>query len=91
MASAAQFLTTFPEFTGRPGSMIQAALDDADAWVDPDVWGAAYDRGHCLLAAHFLALGPQGSAARLSAKTTQTTYGETFAQMRSAVACGYRP
>jgi hypothetical protein len=60
----AAFRARRPEFTAIPDATVQAALDDAEARTDADVFGALVNEAHMWLAADILATGPHGREAR---------------------------
>lgn len=79
----ATFKIRHPEFNQGTYSddQIQVALDDAGLEVDQSKWGARYDRGVALLAAHFLYQSAKESAMPLQTFTVDgiTTTFDTSA------------
>ena len=66
--TATTFKAALPEFEPISDARVTTALTDAAAQVDSRVFGDLTDRAVSLLAAHQLAVGPSGQAARLDAK-----------------------
>jgi hypothetical protein len=82
--------TQYPEFASAPDALVQAYLDRALARIDASVWGTLADQGQGLLAAHTLALAPNGQFARLTSEKGETTYGRQFARLEAQVTIGLR-
>lgn len=92
----ANFKARFTEFIPAADALVQAALDAAARECDPRVYGDRTDDAVGWLAAHNLAVSPQGRSARLESDKATTTYFERFAQIRrqkagGAWAIGQRP
>lgn len=81
--SSAQFLVEFPEFAAvnaQSGgtALIEAKLAHAAHHVSASLWGARYDYGVYLYAAHLLSMGPMGQSARLNKFSRDTTYSVMY-------------
>lgn len=75
------FRRRFAEFEDTADGAVLAALNAAFAETSAEAFGDSFDEAHGLLAAHKLALGPFGTAARMITSTdrngatkTQTVY-----------------
>lgn len=82
--TAAAFLQSYPEFASAYSSvpaMVDSALAAAMAMVSEYRWGAAYQRGVFLQAAHQLAMSPHGENTRLSSDKTSSPYKVVYDQM----------
>lgn len=97
--SVASFLTRFPEFESTERSLVEAKLAEAALYVDAVVWAAGtdpttgltmYDLGQGYKAADLLGRTAFGRAARMVNKEGRTTYLDTFEDLQSRVAYGFR-
>ena len=97
--SVAAFLTRFPEFESTERSLIEAKLAEAAVFVDGDVWNVGADPttgltiadlGQGYKAASLLARTAFGRAARMVSKEGRSTYDDTFEDLQSRVAYGFR-
>lgn len=80
------FRVKYPEFaSASDDTFIQVFLDAAADRIDSDYWGKYYDQAHGLLAAHLLAIAPNGQFARLQSKDGNTTYNADFEKLRQEV------
>src|SRR5262245_5714428 len=75
----AAFYLRHPEFATQQGTpaadaYAQAALDEAEARTDADVFADDTDAAHGFLTAHLLAARPQGKPARIRGEGFQTLY-----------------
>jgi len=97
--SVADFLTRFPEFESTERSLVAAKIAEAALFVDGTVWNAGsdptsgltmLDLGQGYKAADLLARTAFGRAARMVNKEGRTTYLDTFEDLQSKVAFGFR-
>jgi hypothetical protein len=84
----ALFRARYPAFQNVSPQMVAAVIAEATLEVDPLVWRTMTETGIGLLAAHKLAIDPQGNNTRLVAKDGTTTYGNMYDQLRAALAVG---
>ena len=84
------FRARHPEYTGTPDSTVQAALDDALVRTPVEIWGALQDQGQAALAAHLLALTPQGRDMRVGKDKMETLYGKERQRLVRLVSSGGR-
>ncbi len=75
------FKARWTEFTPVADALVTSALAEATRECDARVFGTRIDDAIGLLAAHKLAISPQGQAARLVAKDGSTTYGTEWARI----------
>jgi hypothetical protein len=76
----------FPEFAKVPDAVAQANLDAASLSINVGVWLGLADEGQAYLAAHMLALSPQGQMARLDVKAGGvTTYELHYKRLMSQI------
>lgn len=77
------FRDRWPEFNGAGATLVQAALDDAEALVSIGVFSTVIDRAHGLQAAHLLASSPWGAGARLNSKGSdgETVYSKALKRL----------
>ncbi len=81
------------EFAALDDSVVETALEDALAEIDTKVWGDLADQGQRLLAAHKLAMAPEGAPAglRAGAGANQTSvYWSQYDDLRKRVGTAYR-
>ncbi len=93
MVTPASLIAARPEFASVLASAparVQAAIDDATAQVDDEVWGDQTDIGISLLAAHLIAISPNGMPARLVTKNGRTTYLDLYEGMRDRAGAAWR-
>jgi hypothetical protein len=86
----ATFKIRYPEFKSASDDLIEACLEDAALSVDATVYGAKYDLAHGLLAAHYLAMNPNGLQLRMqteqgSVPLVASHYGREFRRIRRSV------
>lgn len=86
----AAFLVRCPEFTDADAALVEAKLAEAERRTPSVVWGDLQDDGIACLAAHLLAISPNGQMARLVNKDGSTTYGTLRDQLASTVGGAYR-
>ena len=87
------FKARFPEFSSADDALVAAKLAQATNSMDDVVWGDKFDDGQGQLAAHLLALSPQGQNAglRMGAGANQrTVYQEQFERLEQLVGTSYR-
>ncbi len=91
------FVKAFPEFAETSKTLVEAKLAEARRRIDPEVWRTKTDDGVSYLAAHLIAMSPQGQHARLvpkNAKVTRedalTTYEREYQAMKREVTSGFR-
>jgi hypothetical protein len=65
MLDLAAFRVRYPEFAQSLDATVQAALDDAEAETDAEVFGTKTNQAHGALAAHKLQSSPRGRETRL--------------------------
>jgi hypothetical protein len=85
----ASFLVSFPEFSATDAPLLTAKLAEAEAQIDPLVWGSRSTAGHGYLTAHLLAMSPFGNAAKLVDKKS-TTYETHYLRLVRIVTAGIR-
>jgi hypothetical protein len=93
VVSVAGLVERFPEFAALGSALVQSKLDQAERSIDADVWGDLADDGHAQLAAHLLAMTPEGGRANLraGAGANQTSiYWQAYEDMRERVGGAYR-
>ena len=86
MLTLAQFRVRGPEFVKTADTVVQAALDAAEARTDAAVFDTLTNDAHFWLAAHLLAASPQGREARLAKDSEKTLY--LVERERLEVLCG---
>lgn len=79
-----------PEFLEVPDTFIQAYLDEATLELDVEIWGDKLDAGIKYLAAHKMALSPQGMAAKLVDSKGNSTYNVHWELLAKSIASGFR-
>jgi hypothetical protein len=84
----ATFRVRYPVFQNVAPQMVAAVIAEATLEVDPSVWRTMTETGIGLLAAHKLAIDPQGNNVRLVAKDGTTTYGNQYEELRGALVVG---
>lgn len=83
--TAATFKARWSEFAPTDDAVVQAALDEATRQINAAAFGARADDAIGLLAAHKLAVSPQGMSARLESDQGRTVYLAEYERlMRSA-------
>lgn len=80
----ATFRIEFPEYESASDTLVEALLARAEKQVDATTYGDSYDAAHGLLAAHYLALSPSGTFARLEADKNETIYWRAYVELREA-------
>jgi hypothetical protein len=85
MLTADEFVALWPEFgavyTADP-AIVEAAVTDAAALTDPDVFGDLTNRAQGLMAAHLLTADPSGREARVKGDAEfETTYSRARAKL----------
>lgn len=68
--------------------MLAFVINEATLQIDPAVFRQNTDTAIGYLAAHLLAIDPQGGNTRLVAKDGTTTYGRQFEALRLAMTVG---
>ncbi|NIR31644.1 MAG: DUF4054 domain-containing protein [Gammaproteobacteria bacterium] len=89
----AQFIERFPELAKAPQAVVETELAAAARRINAAVWGAQANDAIGLLAAHSVALRPNGEFARLAQKgegSVRTTYGEQYMAMARNIISGDR-
>lgn len=88
--TAAEFKALFPEFVSAPDALVTSRL----AWAAPrtpaDIWGELQDQGQAFLAAHFLALLPNGKEMRKGEKPGESMYLRERERLELIVSSGFR-
>jgi len=91
--SITAFRVRFPEFDGIADELVQAKLDQAANSINETAWGDLAEDGHGQLAAHLLALSPQGAQAGLrmgGGANQRTIYQDIYEDLRRQVGQAYR-
>lgn len=93
--TVASLRARWEEFAPTHDAVVQGAIDEATEECDERVFGGKFDHAVGLLAAHKLAISPQGQPLRLEAKLVQdsphgtTTYGCEFDALARQCAGGF--
>lgn len=61
--TTSDLIVRYPEFTGAPSGLQDAALAEAILQMDEGLWGTLYEVGTLALTAHLLAVNPQAKLA----------------------------
>lgn len=67
MVTVEQLRAEFPEFAGADTGLLQGKLADAQAMLHVSAFGEMHDQAVKYMAAHLVALSPNGEFARLDA------------------------
>jgi hypothetical protein len=86
----AAFLVRHPEFADAEAALVEAKLAEAERRTPSRVWGDLEDDGIASLAAHLLAISPNGQMARLVNKDGTTTYGTLRDELVETVGGSHR-
>lgn len=93
----AQFRIRFPEFEFASNEFLQVNLTEAALYVDLDMWGERAKMATAYLAAHQMALSPQGQAAKMvvtgqkgAPEDMTTIYQQHYNRLARIVTAGYR-
>lgn len=79
---AEDFKVRFPEFAKTPEPVLASTLSEAATQIqDEGRFGDLYDSAHGLLAAHALAMSPQGRQAKLDAANGMTIYRRRYLEI----------
>jgi hypothetical protein len=78
---AADFLVEFPEFADAPTALIDAKLQAATYHVSQAIWGARYQQGVFVKAAHLLSMSPSGEKMRIAKGSKETLYSAMFDEL----------
>lgn len=86
------FVARFPEFAAAPAEVVQIEIANAARMVNPTMFVEQTDDAVGLLAAHRMAIHPEGEFARLKSKDgiSRTTYGDQYQAMTRNVMPGDR-
>jgi len=90
IVSVMQFTRRFPEFRDTDAGLLQEVLLEAEARVDPDVWGTKRELGIKALAAHLVATGPMGEPAKLISDEKTTIYEKAYKRLQRTVTLASR-
>jgi len=82
------FRARFPFFANVNPLMVAVVIQEATNQVDASVFRQNTDAAIGYLAAHLLAIDPQGSDTRLVAKDGSTMYGKMYENLRLAMTVG---
>jgi hypothetical protein len=88
MLTISEFRERKAEFNAVSNAKVQAALDDAEARTDAEVFGDLTDEAHMWLTAHLLAADPVGREARLKGSLFDTIYLAERQRLEALVAPG---
>lgn len=80
----------FPEFAGRPDTLLESTLAAALRRCNAAVWGTDQDEGVLYLTADLLARSPFGREMRLVMKDGTTAYTGTYRQLLISATAGRR-
>lgn len=84
-ATDSDLTTRLPETAAVDSALRAIALDDAEAEIDLDSYGAKAIRAHCYLAAHYLVSdGSLADRGRTGTSLRLDTLGATFAQTQGS-------
>ena len=85
-----EFKAAFPEFDRAADSLVDNRLEQAEFRTSLDVWGDLQVDGIMWLAAHLLALSPQGREMRIDPNKPETLYDMERKRLERIVASGWR-
>lgn len=83
--TAADFRVEYPEFSAAPDALVDAKLSAATHFCDASKWGARYQDGVFLKAAHLIAMSPSGEKMRIAKGSKETLYSSMFDDMLMAL------
>jgi hypothetical protein len=83
-----KFLLNHPEFSATSAPLVERKLAAADRRVNAAVWGSLVDDGIMLMAAHLLAIAPEGEKSRMVKDDQKDVYLTEYRAMARNVTMG---